>query len=187
MYEIWNRLQYMLSPQFDIYEQVARHVNGKVIDIGCGTGFGTHLFTRGAQEVHGIEMDENALKFAQRVFSNGNLVFHQNDITQMFVPQIESNRYDFVIMIDVIEHIDNDLLAIKNCKKLLKPSGTFICSTPNSLCRYRKSENHIREYEPSQYKKLLKEVFDYVSICDYRLHHTTSNYVNPMVGVCKIN
>jgi len=187
MYEIWNRLQYMLSPQFDIYEQVARHVSGKVVDVGCGTGFGTHILTRNAQEVHGIELDKNALKFAQRVFSNGNLVFHENDITQMFVPYIESGRYDFVVMIDVIEHIENDLRAVKNCKKLLKPDGTFICSTPNALCRYRKSENHIREYSPAEFETLLNGAFSHVSICDYRLHYSQSKYINPMVAVCKEN
>ena len=185
MYEIWNRLQYVLSPQFDIYEQVAKHVKGKVIDIGCGTGFGTHLFTRTAQEVHGVEVDENALKFARRVFANGNLLFHENDITKMSIPRVGEGRYDYVTMIDVIEHIREDEKAIKNSKLLLKPTGTFICSTPNTLCRYRKSENHIREYSPTEFYGLLGKAFRNVSICDYRLHYSQSDYINPMVAVCK--
>lgn len=184
MYEIWNRLQYLLSPQFDIYEQISKYVKGKVVDIGCGTGFGTHLLTRHAQEVHGVEIDARALKFAQRVFSNGTLLFHQADITKMIS---HKQRYDFVTMVDVIEHIKNDLKAVENVKKLLKPTGTFICSTPNTLCRYRKSENHIREYKPSEFFGLLVKVFRHVSICDYRLHPSSTEYVNPMVAVCKDN
>ncbi|MHC4751937.1 MAG: class I SAM-dependent methyltransferase, partial [Planctomycetota bacterium] len=105
MYEIWNRLQYVLSPQFDIYEQVAKHVKGKVVDVGSGTGFGTHLLTRHAQEVHGIEIDAQALKFSQRVFANGNLLFHEGDITDKFSGVFHS--FDYVTMIDVIEHIED--------------------------------------------------------------------------------
>ena len=63
MYGIWNRLQYMLSPQFDIYEQISYVVNGKVLDVGCGSGFGTHLFTRQAKSVKGIDLDEDAINF----------------------------------------------------------------------------------------------------------------------------
>ena len=36
-YDLWSRLRYMLSPQFDIYETVSKVVHGDVADIGCGT------------------------------------------------------------------------------------------------------------------------------------------------------
>jgi trans-aconitate methyltransferase len=82
-YDLWSRLRYVLSPQFDIYEQVASKVYGYVADIGCGTGFGTHLLTRSAVQVHGFECDENALRFAERSFENGKVKFHAGDITAM--------------------------------------------------------------------------------------------------------
>ena len=58
---IWNRLKYVLSPQFDIYTKIAPIVHGRVADIGSGTGFGTHLLTAHADVVHGFEIDEEAL------------------------------------------------------------------------------------------------------------------------------
>ena len=33
-YDLWGRLRYMLSPQFDIYEQVAEVISGNVLDVG---------------------------------------------------------------------------------------------------------------------------------------------------------
>ena len=63
MFLLWNRFKYVLSPQFDIYETVAKQVRGKVADVGFGTGFGTHLLINNADEVHGFEVDEGAIQF----------------------------------------------------------------------------------------------------------------------------
>jgi 2-polyprenyl-3-methyl-5-hydroxy-6-metoxy-1,4-benzoquinol methylase len=177
--EIWNRLQYMLSPQFDIYESVAKAVRGTVADIGSGTGFGTHMLTRNAVGVDGYELDDSALQFSQRVFTNNKIWFRQGDI----VKGIEG-QYDFVVMIDVIEHIPNDRKALQNCKALLKNSGILILSTPNRLSRYRKAITHVREYSHAELKTLLKRVFVSVDIRDYKLDAPTSKYSNPIVAVC---
>ena len=100
-YDLWSRLRYMLSPQFDIYEQVAKVVSGVVTDIGSGTGFGTHLLARKAEHVIGYEIDSIAMTFAQRAFSNGKVNFYNGDITEGGWQQ---HGVDFVIMIDVIEN-----------------------------------------------------------------------------------
>jgi 2-polyprenyl-3-methyl-5-hydroxy-6-metoxy-1,4-benzoquinol methylase len=169
----------MLSPQFDIYENVAKVVRGYVADVGSGTGFGTHLLTRNAVEVHGYEIDDSALRFSQRVFANKKIWFHHGDITNAL-----EGQYDFVTMIDVIEHIQHDRRALNNCKALLKPSGLFMLSTPNRLSRYRKAQTHIREYSPAELKTLLKRVFSSVDIRDYKLDVPTSKYANPIVAIC---
>lgn len=177
--EIWNRLQYVLSPQFDIYEQASKIVNGRVADIGCGTGFGTNILARNAIHVDGYDFDPHARNFASRVFSNRKLHFWQGDIADpdWSCPKI----YDYVLMIDVIEHIVQDVRAITNCKKMLKSGGTFILSTPNTLSRYRKSDNHIKEYKPSEIKGLLDNIFKEVEIVDYMFKPATSIYMNPIV------
>ena len=179
MYPLWNRLQYVLSPQFDIYESISKVVRGDVADIGSGTGFGTHLLTRNATAVHGFEVDNHALMFAQRVFSNKKIWFRQGDILKGL-----DGSYDFVTMIDVIEHIDRDRKALLNCKAMLKDSGVFLLSTPNRLSRYRKAETHVREYSHAELKTLLKQVFVSVDIRDFALNVPTSKYSNPIVAVC---
>lgn len=171
----------MLSPQFDIYEQVAKIVHGNVLDIGSGTGFGTHLFARTAAKVVGCEIDETALKFSKKTFSNGKVSFHSFDITQPITPA----NYDFVTMIDVIEHIKKDSLAIQNCVDLLHKDGTFICSTPNRLSRYRKSNYHVREYSPGELKELLSGVFENVGMVDFQLQPMESEYTNPILAICQ--
>jgi 2-polyprenyl-3-methyl-5-hydroxy-6-metoxy-1,4-benzoquinol methylase len=170
----------MLSPQFDIYEQVSKMVVGSVADIGCGTGFGTHLLSRNADFVTGYEIDPTAMEFADRAFSNGNINFCKADITEGRIKK----RFDFVVMIDVIEHIRHAELAVANCKTILFTGGSLICSTPNRLSRYRKSEYHVREYSPSELEELLSSVFDTVKMVDFKLQPLKSVYTNPIIAIC---
>ena len=178
---IWNRLKYVLSPQFDIYREVSKIVQGDVADIGCGTGFGTHLLTCNAKHVAGYEIDRDALRFAETVFPLKSLSFSYGDL----VEGIEG-QFDFVIMIDVIEHIKQDKQALINAKKMLHPGGKLIISTPNRLSRYRKSENHVREYGPKELEGILKRVYRKVELKNYKLKPLVSQYENPMIAICGI-
>ena len=181
MYLIWNRLKYVLSPQWDIYKVLSGAIRGKVADIGFGTGYGMHLFTTNADEVFGYEVDEGAIRFAQEVFPLKNLNFQYGDITK----GIDGRDFDYVTMVDVIEHIPDDAAAMENVKAMVSDHGTFICSTPNRLSRYRKSENHQREYSPKELEAVLSRVFRSVSLRDYRLEPLTSIYDNPILAVCR--
>jgi len=183
VYLLWNRFKYVLSPQFDIYSEVAKIVNGKVADIGFGTGFGTHLFNVKAKEVCGYDIDEGAIKFSRAIFPFKNLCFEYGDITN----GISGAYFDYVTMVDVLEHLKQEMVALRNVKKMLKPGGTFIMSTPNRLSRYRKSENHYREYAPKELEAKLKRVFINVSLRNYRLESLTSQYENPILAICRNN
>lgn len=179
MTELWKRLRYVLSPQFDIYECVAQVVRGNVADIGFGTGFGTNKLIEKANKVYGFEIDQEAITFAKRVFPSNKLSFEYGNIEKGI-----EGKFNFVVMIDVIEHIARDKSAIQNAKKMLVPKGILICSTPNRLSRYRKSEGHIREYSLEEFGKLLNEVFPTVDIRNYNLGKNATQYDNPLVAIC---
>ena len=178
--ELWNRLRYVLSPQFDLYEQVAKVVRGNVADIGFGTGFGTHLLSVNAREVTAYETDREAINFAEKVFPIPKIQFRYGDITA----GIDDGPYDFVIMIDVIEHIKHDKKALLNVKKLLARNGVLVISTPNRLSRYRKADTHVREYAPKEFEGLLKTAFISVSLKTYKLEPIVNQYENPLIAVC---
>lgn len=172
----------MLSPQFDIYEKISEVISGSVLDVGCGTGFGTHLFTRSAIHITGIDLDLNAIKFAQRCFNNHKIKFFNSSIDDIITI---GNKFDFITMIDVIEHIRDDRGMIEKCKNVLKDTGTLFLSTPNKLSRYRKSEYHIREYRPQELRDLLNKIFPIVDLLDFNMMPIESNYDNPIIGMCQ--
>lgn len=164
MVNLWDRLIYILSPQYEIYRTCSRVVKGVVADVGCGTGFGTHLLTIHADSVRAFDIDEGALRFAATCFPFPNLTFVLRDVTREL-----DGLYDFITMIDVIEHIKDDKNAIKNVGLHLKKDGIFLCSTPNRLLRRTLYPGHVREYSPEEFKKLLKTSFPTVDIRNYKL------------------
>lgn len=181
MYLIWNRFKYVLSPQFDIYNVVKGVVRDRVADVGFGTGFGTHLLNVNAKEVYGYETDENAISFARTAFPFKQVHYEYGDITK----GIDAGGFDYVTMIDVIEHIEDEKTALDNVKKMMARGGTFICSTPNRLSRYRKGESHVREYAPKELEGILKRHFVSVSMRNYRLEPLASQYENPLIAFCR--
>jgi 2-polyprenyl-3-methyl-5-hydroxy-6-metoxy-1,4-benzoquinol methylase len=152
-----------------------------VADIGFGTGFGTHLLNVNAKEVYGYETDENAIQFAKAVFPFKNLHFEYGDI----VKGIDGQGFDYITMIDVIEHIKDEKSALDNAKKMMAKGGTLIISTPNRLSRYRKGESHVREYAPKELEGILRRHFVSVSIRNFRLEPLASQYENPLIAVCR--
>ena len=174
-----NRLKYVLSPQADIYKQVSEITSGWIADVGCGLGFGSNLLVKNSKLVCGYDNTPEYLKFAKWCFPGVRFLGH--DITKGPLPYV----YDYILMIDVIEHIEQDQLAIKNACKSLKESGTLIISTPNKASRYRKSDNHIREYTPTELKEMLQNQFSNVRLMSYGWSNIQTNYENPIIALCK--
>lgn len=172
-----NRLKYVLSPQADIYKQMSEIVSGWVADVGCGLGFGSNLLTKNAKLVCGYDI--KYLDFAGWAFPN--VRFLKHDITIGPLPYI----YDYIVMIDVIEHIENDKLTIENSFKSLKENGSLILSTPNKLSRYRKSDNHVREYTPNELETLLQSQFKNIRLMSYNWANMETGYENPIIAICK--
>ena len=178
---IWNRLQYVLSPQFDIYDTLKDVVSGRVADIGFGTGFGMHLLASRAHEVVGYEVDEEAIGFARRVFPFANMKFDYGDVSL----GIHAKDFDYVVMVDVFEHLQNPTQAMGNVKGMLKNDGTAFISTPNRLSRYRQSANHYREYSPNEMMEVLSRKFSSVGLFNHALEPISSEYENPLIAVCR--
>jgi SAM-dependent methyltransferase len=89
----------------------------------------------------------------------------KNDITfiQTEVPPlngIEDNSVNFVVTFQVIEHIENDELFLKEIKRVLKPGGKLIMTTPNIKMSLTRNPWHIREYSPEQMNNVVKSIFD---------------------------
>lgn len=182
MINLWDRLIYVLSPQFDVYKSCSKVVRGKVADVGCGTGFGTHLLTIHAESVRAFDNDRGALLFASSCFPFPNLSFALADVTKGL-----DGLYDYILMIDVIEHIQDDKKAIEVVARHLNKDGVFLCSTPNRLYRPQNQiyPGHVREYSPQEFEKLLKTTFGTVDIRNWKF--TKSEDVNQqetLLAVC---
>jgi 2-polyprenyl-3-methyl-5-hydroxy-6-metoxy-1,4-benzoquinol methylase len=101
--------------------------NSKVLDIGCATGYYAKELLKKDCETWGVDIDENALKIASKYCKK--VVVSNLDQVNSF--QIPNKYFDYVLLLDVIEHLvhPENILAI--AKLHLKDNGYVIVSVPN--------------------------------------------------------
>lgn len=147
------------------YEFASQFVKDKIVlDVGCGIGYGTHFMKHaGAKEVVGIDVSEDAIKYAQTHFDAKYL---RSDALKL---PFLSESFNIIVSLEVIEHILPSLRKrfLLESFRLLKKGGLFICSTPNRkltssiflterslMCRF-----HYIEFFPQEFKVFLKKYF----------------------------
>lgn len=97
----------------------------KVLDVGCGTGnFALKAAKRGAC-VLGIDFAEEAINIAKKTRKHKNLQFQKLNASEV------TEKYDIIVSIGTLEHMDEPFSTLKILKKHLKPKGKIIVTTPN--------------------------------------------------------
>ena len=104
--------------------------NKKVLDLGCGGGLlSESLFKKGAI-IKGIDSSVNLIKVAKtRAKKNKFKIDYQNTTIESLAKKKE--KYDIIISLEVIEHVNDYKLFLKNIFNSLKPKGLIILSTIN--------------------------------------------------------
>jgi ubiquinone/menaquinone biosynthesis C-methylase UbiE len=140
------------------YVFAGQYVKGKdVLDVACGTGVGSaHLHHAGARSVWGLDIDPQAIAFAKARYGFGS--FAECDATELFLP---NSSVDVVVSFETIEHLMDHQKYITECRRVLRPGGIFICSTPNTKLYGRRWENkyHVHELSCQEFQKLLASQF----------------------------
>ncbi|MEK7663915.1 MAG: class I SAM-dependent methyltransferase [Patescibacteria group bacterium] len=99
-----------------------------VLELGCGSGeFIAELEKRG-YTVFGVDFDRKGIELAKKYFGLKN-VFAEP--FEGFFKRQNLPLFDYVVFFEVIEHVQDPLKFIKSAKKLLKPGGKMIISTPS--------------------------------------------------------
>ncbi len=150
------------------YAFAARLASGaRVLDIGCGTGYGTAELAQHARSATGIDVSADAIGYARVHYPLSNITFLTASATALPFPPAS---FDLITAFEVIEHLDNwpDLLV--EARRLLHPNGTFLVSTPNKLyyaeSRADRGPNpfHTHEFEFDEFRDALAAVFPGVTI-----------------------
>ncbi len=102
----------------------------RVLDIGCGTCQSLLEIQKLGGEVYGIDPDKNSQKVAKKL----KLKFHLGTIHNCKFPK---NSFDLVTASQVLEHENDPIRFLMDCKRFLKPGGTIILSFPNCDSPFR--------------------------------------------------
>jgi len=152
------------------YEHALQFVENKtVLEIGCGSGYGNKLLAQKAEKIYSLDIDKESLEFARIHNANSKTEYIEVDVVEGV--DLESNSCDICVCFQVIEHIDIEKipLFLNEIKRIVKPSGITLFTTPNRKIRlypFQKPVNkyHKTEYTGKGFKKLLSVYFDDVSL-----------------------
>lgn len=103
----------------------------KVIDIGCGGGILSEAMAQRGAIVKGIDMGEAPLNVARLHLKESNLSIDYEQITAEEIANRESEQYDIVTCLEMLEHVPDPASVIKACARLVKPGGHIFMSTIN--------------------------------------------------------
>jgi len=112
--------------------EVIRQVEwaGPVIDLGAGKYSDCYRDLFGTAQYKTLDFEQNKLNHIDIIA----------DILSM--PQVASNSYGVVLLLDTLEHVKNPFTAFEESARILKPDGLFICSTVASWVEHK----HPRDY-----------------------------------------
>lgn len=109
------------------YSLVQKYVNSKdckFLDLGAGEGaFTLRLIRNGFNNVEVVELEQKKFKLSQVTCFN-------HDLNRAFSQKL-NKLYDFIIAIEVIEHLENPRHFFRQCRNLLKDGGYLLITTPN--------------------------------------------------------
>tara|TARA_B100000959_G_scaffold53798_1_gene55948 strand:+ start:221 stop:1000 length:780 start_codon:yes stop_codon:yes gene_type:complete len=134
------------------YLEASKMISGKVLEIGCGEGYGLTELAPKSKEY--IAIDKYNTPISDEVKQKNNIQFKQMEVPPL--KGIEDNCIDFVVTFQVIEHINDDELFVYEIFRILKPGGKLILTTPNKLMSLTRNPWHIREYTPLQMLEILQ-------------------------------
>ena len=100
-------------------------INKDVVDMACGSGYGTHWMSMYAKSVVGIDISEEAIEHANKWHKTDNNRFICSDIINADV----NIMADVVVSFETIEHIADEKGYLKKIQQILKPEGLFLVST----------------------------------------------------------
>ena len=145
------------------YQFAGSYVKEKdVVDVACGTGIGTeYLRQAGAHRCLGLDIDLATIEYAKGTY--GECHFVRCDALSL---PLANASVDVIVSFETLEHLGDPLRFVSECKRICRPGGMFICSTPNHrLYRwYGHNPFHYHEFLPREFTDMVEILFGEVEV-----------------------
>ena len=128
----------------------------KILNVGCGPGRSSQYLSEFGNVVS-VEYDKYCCEFASE--KTGLEIIH-GSITEL---PFEDQSFDLVCAFDVIEHVENDQLAVSEMKRVVKKEGIIFITVPTFMSLWSHHDvinHHFRRYKLKQVENLFKKEKD---------------------------
>lgn len=150
------------------YRFAAPFVAGRsVLDAGCGVGYGsTDLATEPPPWYVGLDRSVDAIRVARGRYRALGRRFLVADVSAL---PFKDDQFDVVLSFEVVEHLGTVDLYLRELRRVLRPGGTCVVSTPNKRWfsggrPATRNPYHVREYYPAEFADLLRRHFSAVTL-----------------------
>lgn len=105
---------------------LAKKAPGKILDVGCGLGFFLDAIQKHSEwNVYGVEIADKAANFAREKLG---LDVRQGELADVRYPD---SFFDYIQLHNVLEHVRDPMLLLRECRRILKANGTLDIRVPN--------------------------------------------------------
>jgi ubiquinone/menaquinone biosynthesis C-methylase UbiE len=181
-----ERLVPEISDYATLWEHVARYalacqyVAGKsVLDIASGEGYGTYALSQTAENVVGVDVDEESVVRAQRKYGLDYRIGNAEQIP------LANSSVDCVVSFETLEHLQDASNFVSEVRRILKPNGTFLLSTPNKDVYHSGTTSnpyHTREYSLEELLGMLNPSFTVASVFGQGFSASPIDHIERWIG-----
>lgn len=165
-----------------LHDYVARYAglpaDARILEIGCGTGHNLPMLARFG-EVDAIEIDP-----AARAIASERLGKPVGDAPLPELPGVERGAYDMVAVLDVVEHIADDVAALRAMAGCLRPGGKILIAVPAHQWMWSAHDvvnHHHRRYS----KRTLRSAIERAGLQPERMRWFNS-FLFPLAAAARI-
>ena len=157
-------------------------VNQKdVLDLACGEGYGSSFMADVARSVVGVDISDEAVQNASTVYSKANLTFQQGSAIAL---DFANASFDVVVSFETIEHLAEQAEMLAEIRRVLRPNGLLVISSPNRPIYSEESgehnEFHVKELDFNEFDELLKVQFPAIKYFGQRM--LMGSVIQPLEG-----
>jgi 2-polyprenyl-3-methyl-5-hydroxy-6-metoxy-1,4-benzoquinol methylase len=144
------------------YRFAAELLHGRVLDAGCGTGYGSLILASGEsiERVVAVDRDRRALALGRRYYRDGRIRFREADLLDGAL--VGEAPFDGIACLEVLEHVSDPERLLAALDRLLGPGGTLLVSTPLGKGRQQPSS------QPGHHFQLRRVEFERMLTPRYR-------------------
>ena len=163
-----NPFQFLLDNEYyylPVKEEIENGTKYNILEVGCGYGYLTYALQKMGHNAVGIDIAEEPIIFARENFGSNYYLMSVEDY---------NGEFDFVISLGTIEHVPDVFSFLISCKKLLKPDGKIILTTPNkdffpkSIWRTEKPPVHLSWLSRRTFEVLAKKLNMNINFTDFK-------------------
>ena len=165
--------------------KIGREFIGEISVLDAGSGFGQYTWRMSRMNSHwkikaidiNREQIDDCNSFFKKTGLSERVIFEYGDLTTLEA----INSYNLILSVDVMEHIEKDVLVFQNFHRSLKDNGILLISTPSdkggSDVNHEEEESFIDEHVRDGYS--IRDITDKLSLAGFRNINALYTYGRP--------